>query len=42
MLPHTCYLVCTTHRTGSVLLCEALRDTQLAGAPDEYLWNGGR
>ena len=42
MPPHTCYLICTTHRTGSNLLCAALRDTQLAGAPDEYLWNGGR
>jgi trehalose 2-sulfotransferase len=30
------YLVCATPRSGSTLLCEALRHTGLAGKPDEY------
>ncbi len=36
MRPHTSYLICGTPRTGSYLLCEALRSTQLAGRPTEY------
>ena len=30
------YLICATPRSGSSLLCEALRNTSLAGKPDEY------
>ena len=30
------YLICATPRSGSTLLCEALRNTGLAGNPDEY------
>jgi LPS sulfotransferase NodH len=30
------YLVCTTPRSGSTLLCELLADTGIAGRPDEY------
>jgi LPS sulfotransferase NodH len=37
MSPLRCYLVCTTQRSGSSLLCEALRNTGLAGKPAEYL-----
>lgn len=33
---HTSYLVCATPRSGSTLLCEALRNTSVAGRPDEY------
>jgi LPS sulfotransferase NodH/outer membrane protein assembly factor BamB len=36
MRPHTSYLICATPRTGSYFLCEALRNTQLAGRPTEY------
>jgi LPS sulfotransferase NodH len=32
----TSYLVCSTQRSGSTLLCELLRATDVAGAPDEY------
>lgn len=38
MQPTTSYFVCTTPRTGSNLLCEALRNTGVAGNPEEYLW----
>jgi LPS sulfotransferase NodH len=38
MVAHTSYLICTTHRTGSTLLCEALKTTGLAGRPEEYFW----
>jgi trehalose 2-sulfotransferase len=34
--PTTSYLICATPRSGSTLLCEALRNTGLAGNPDEY------
>jgi trehalose 2-sulfotransferase len=34
--PHTSYLVCATARSGSTLLCEALKNTGLAGQPEEY------
>ena len=36
MKPHTSLIVCATPRTGSSLLCDALRNTGLAGRPDEY------
>ena len=36
MRPHTSYLICATPRSGSFLLCEALRNTNLAGRPAEY------
>lgn len=35
-LPTSSYLICATPRSGSTLLCEALRNTELAGNPDEY------
>lgn len=38
MRPHTSYLVCATPRSGSFLLCEALKNTGLAGWPEEYFW----
>jgi LPS sulfotransferase NodH len=38
MRPHTSYLVCATPRSGSFLLCEALKNTALAGQPEEYFW----
>ncbi|HKY54316.1 MAG TPA: Stf0 family sulfotransferase, partial [Anaerolineales bacterium] len=34
--PLLSYLICATPRSGSTLLCEALRNTGLAGNPDEY------
>jgi len=34
--PQRAYLVCATPRSGSTLLCEALRNTGVAGRPDEY------
>jgi LPS sulfotransferase NodH len=36
----TAYLVCGTPRSGSSLLCEALKNTCLAGYPEEYFWRG--
>jgi len=36
---HQSYLICTTPRTGSNLLCEVLRRTGVAGCPDEYFCN---
>jgi LPS sulfotransferase NodH len=33
---NTSYLICSTPRSGSTLLCEALRNTRLAGRPEEY------
>ena len=36
MKPTTSYMICATPRSGSTLLCEALRNTGLAGYPDEY------
>jgi LPS sulfotransferase NodH len=30
------YLVCSTHRTGTTLLCQLLTDTGLCGYPEEY------
>lgn len=40
MQVRTSYLVCSTARTGSTLLCEALRDTGIAGRPGEYFYEG--
>src|SRR3712207_1032098 len=34
--PTSTYLVCTTPRSGSTLLCEALARTGIAGRPAEY------
>src|SRR3954447_8221691 len=34
--PHTSYLICSTPRTGSSLLCDALTGTGVAGRPEEY------
>ena len=34
--PKISYMICATPRSGSTLLCEALRNTGLAGNPDEY------
>jgi LPS sulfotransferase NodH len=36
MQPHTSYLICAATRSGSFLLCEALKTTGLAGQPEEY------
>ncbi len=36
MYPNTSYLIYTTPRSGSFLLCEALINTRLAGQPTEY------
>src|SRR5438105_11293438 len=36
MQPHTSYLICTTPRSGSTLLCEALTNTGIAGQPEEF------
>ena len=34
--PSNSYLICTTPRSGSTLLCELLTKTGIAGRPDEY------
>jgi LPS sulfotransferase NodH len=34
--PSRNYLVCATPRSGSTLVCKALRDTGVAGRPEEY------
>ena len=36
MTPERSYLVCATPRSGSTLVCKALRDTGVAGRPEEY------
>jgi trehalose 2-sulfotransferase len=36
MKPTTSYIICGTPRCGSHLLCEALKNTGVAGNPDEY------
>lgn len=36
--PSHSILICATPRSGSYLLCEALRSTHRAGDPEEYLW----
>jgi trehalose 2-sulfotransferase len=40
MQPHTSYVICANPRSGSFLLCEALKNTGLAGYPEEYFWHG--
>jgi len=40
MKPHIFYVVCAAQRSGSFLLCEALKNTGLAGVPEEYFLNG--
>jgi LPS sulfotransferase NodH len=35
-MPDRSYLVCATPRSGSTLLCELLKDTGVAGHPEEY------
>jgi trehalose 2-sulfotransferase len=34
--PSSSYLICATPRSGSTLLCEALKGTGVAGVPEEY------
>jgi trehalose 2-sulfotransferase len=36
VVPSVSFLICSTPRSGSTLLCEALRNTGLAGKPEEY------
>jgi len=36
MQPYRSYLICATPFDGSVLLCEALKSTGIAGWPEEY------
>ena len=36
IVPRRSYLVCATPRSGSTLLCELLKDTGVAGRPEEY------
>jgi LPS sulfotransferase NodH len=40
MLPNITYLICATNRSGSSLVCEALKNTGIAGYPEEYFWRG--
>ena len=40
METNTSYLICATPRSGSFLLCEALKNTGIAGNPEEYFWRG--
>ncbi len=35
--PRLSYIICCNRRTGSTLLCEALKDTGVAGMPAEYI-----
>jgi trehalose 2-sulfotransferase len=35
-MPERSYLVCTTPRSGSTLVCQALKATGVAGRPEEY------
>lgn len=46
MEPKLCYVICAIQRSGSFLLCEALKNTGLAGVPEEYFlpeegWENG-
>ena len=36
MTPESSYLVCATPRSGSTLVCQALKATGVAGSPEEY------
>ncbi len=40
MKPQISYVICAVQRSGSSLLCEALKNTGLAGFPEEYFLNG--
>lgn len=40
MKPNISYVICAVQRSGSFLLCEALKHTGLAGFPEEYFLNG--
>ena len=40
MKPRISYIICAVQRSGSFLLCEALKNTGLAGFPEEYFLNG--
>ena len=40
MKPIKSFLICATNRSGSFLLCEALKNTGIAGNPEEYFWRG--
>jgi trehalose 2-sulfotransferase len=40
MYPRSSYIIYSTQRTGSFLLCEALNKTKLAGRPREYFTPG--
>jgi LPS sulfotransferase NodH len=40
MKPQISYVICAVQRSGSFLLCEALKNTGLAGSPEEYFLNG--
>jgi LPS sulfotransferase NodH len=45
MTPERSYLVCATPRSGSTLVCQALKATRVAGNPEEYfeaLMHSGR
>ena len=35
-MPERSYIVCATPRSGSTLVCQALRETGIAGRPEEY------
>jgi len=44
--PHASYVICAVQRSGSFLLCEALKNTGLGGFPEEYFlphegWENG-
>ena len=40
MKPQISYVICAVQRSGSFLLCEALKNTGLAGFPEEYFLRG--
>ena len=40
MKPHTSYVICAVQRSGSSLLSEALKNTGLAGFPEEHFLDG--
>jgi len=42
MKPVLSYLICTTSRSGSYMLCEALELTKVCGNPEEAFWKGHR
>lgn len=37
-VPRIFYFICSTPRTGSELLCQILKDTQIAGQPAEHIY----